>query len=112
MKCLCKSSGGNPASRTCALAHTSQKLIWGLMSTREPNRGLDVTRLCVLVFSGQILSNITNYVFKLSSSLIASHYSNELFPGQSTGTRRSGRAKLTIGKILGYAQKMGAHTQL
>jgi hypothetical protein len=63
-----------------------------------------------LVFSGQILRNITNYVFKLSSSLVTSHYSNKLFPGQSTGTPCPGWAKLPIGKILGYAQKMGAHT--
>jgi hypothetical protein len=89
---------------------TSEKLIWVLTSTREPNWVLDVTQLCVLVFSGQILKIITNHPFKLFSSLVTLHYSNELFPGQSTGTCRSGWAKLPIGKILRYAQKMGAHT--
>ena len=34
---------------------TSEKVIWGLMSTGELNWGLEVTRLCVLVFSGEIL---------------------------------------------------------
>ena len=89
---------------------TSEKVIWVLMSTHEPNWVLDITQLCVLVFSGQILRNTTNYVFKLSSSLVTLHYSNELFPGQSTGTHCPGPAKLPIlGEILGYAQKMGEH---
>ena len=88
-------------------SHTSEKVIWGLMSTRELNWGLDITQLCVLVFSGKILRTIP---FKLSSSFVTLNYSNDLSPGQSTGTCLPGPAKLPIGKILGYAQKMGTHT--
>ena len=57
------------------------------------------------IFLAKFLGILQNHLLVLSSSLYTLTSSNELFLGQSIGTRHSGAAKLPVGQILGYVPK-------